>query len=132
MSFGFTNEILVDNVPVISNAILEAVQDFNPPPARDGPIVFGTLGTEVPSAWRSTHGGEMYKSGTSVATPIAAGIAALVLSCAALAFVDRLPSTPNPVRNLWTRDGMLSMFNEMSTSMNAKCFYLSPLDFMGP
>jgi hypothetical protein len=105
-------------------------QDFNPPPDRDGPAVFGTLGKDVPSAWLNTHDGEICKSGTSVATPIAAGIAAMILGYANLCFAKRLRLDFNLARRLWTRRGMLSMFTKMSTCMKEKCFYLSPLDFI--
>ncbi|KAI9766109.1 MAG: hypothetical protein M1840_006816, partial [Geoglossum simile] len=173
MSFGFPEEVLVENEPVISNAILQAVQkrngsilffaaaanfganqkdmfpanhelvisirgtnsqgifqDFNPPPDRDGPAVFGMLGKDVPSAWLSTYEGEICKSGTSVATPIAAGIAAMILGYANICFGEQLLLKRNPLRKLRTRQGMLSMFSNMSTCMQEKCFYLSPFDFM--
>lgn len=174
MSFGFPDEVLINDVPVISNAILRAVrkknqrilffaaaanfggnqkemfpakhefvipirgtnsqgvfQDFNPPPDRDGPAVYGTLGKDVPSAWLSTYDGEIQKSGTSVATPIAAGIAAMILGYANLCFFHELQLLePSLVKKLWTKHGMLSIFSKMSTCMKEKCFYLSPFGFM--
>lgn len=173
MSFGFQQEVLVNEAPVISNAILDAVhkrwgfllffaaaanygnnqkemfpachslvipmrgtdgmgvfQDFNPPPDLRGPPVFGTLGTEVPSASLSTQTGLVYRTGTSVATPIAAGIAAMVLSCANISFADRVRDTPNPLKALWTKSGMLSMFSNLSTCVQDGCFYIDPLMFI--
>ncbi|KAJ5979050.1 hypothetical protein N7501_002392 [Penicillium viridicatum] len=49
-------------------------EDFNPPKSQDEVAVFGTLGLDVPSAWANSDHDE-YKSGTSTATAIAAGIA---------------------------------------------------------
>lgn len=173
MSFGFQSEILVNDVPVISNAILEAIQrrqgfilffaaaanyggntkemfparhqfvipvrgtnsngvfqDFNPPPDHHGPVVYGTLGVEIPSAGLSTQGSLVYRSGTSVATPVAAGVAALVLSCASTSFGDRASLANDPVKYLWSNKGILSMFSQMSTYMDGRCLYLNPGSFM--
>ncbi|KAE8448458.1 hypothetical protein EG329_009523 [Mollisiaceae sp. DMI_Dod_QoI] len=56
---------------------------YNPPPEKDEAICFGTLGENVLSAWPPSlydaEEDEMYQSGTSVACPIAAGIAAFIL-----------------------------------------------------
>lgn len=102
-------------------------QDFNPPPDFDGPTVFGTLGQDVPSAWLSNYPDEVYKSGTSVATPIAAGIAATILGYARFRFAERPASMPG---KLWTKSGMTSMFLRMSTPMSKKRCYLHPFFFM--
>ncbi|KAK5167686.1 uncharacterized protein LTR77_007385 [Saxophila tyrrhenica] len=117
-------------IPIRGTNALGVFQDYNPPPDPNGPAVFGTLGVEVPAAWLSTHDGLAYKSGTSVATPIAAGIAAMVLSCASLSYADRVPSTPNPLRHLWMKGGMLSAFHYISTCMEPRCFYMSPWTFI--
>lgn len=105
-------------------------QDTNPPPDHHGPVVYGTLGVEVPTAGLSTQGSMVYRSGTSVATPIAAGIAALVLSCASTSFGDRTSLANDPLKYLWSSSGMSSMFNQMSTWMDGRCLYLNPLPFM--
>ncbi|KAF5701633.1 peptidase S8 subtilisin kexin sedolisin [Fusarium globosum] len=60
-------------------------QRFNPPPDYDSETCFMTLGLNVPGASlvRSEHqGADICKSGTSVATPIAAGLAAMLLGYA--------------------------------------------------
>jgi hypothetical protein len=102
-------------------------EDFNPPPDRDGPAVFGTLGKVVPSAWLRSYDGEICKSGTSVATPIAAGIAAMVLGYATIELHKR--NLPEKAKKLWTRHGMTAMFNKMSTCTRERCFYVSPGEF---
>lgn len=65
------------------------LQRFNPPKGYAGLNCFMTLGQDVPGAGLSRDGGnEVYKSGTSVSTPIAAGIAAILLSYARLCADD--------------------------------------------
>lgn len=98
--------------------------DTNPPVDRDGPAVYGTLGRDVPSAWLRNVEGELVKSGSSVATAVAAGIAAMVL---AYALTDA--SKSSDVANLWTRRGMWRMFAKMSENMGDRRFFLSPARF---
>ncbi|KAF6813980.1 putative subtilisin [Colletotrichum musicola] len=59
---------------------LGAFSDTNPPVDPDGPAVLGTLGRDVPSAWLSSAEGEVAKSGSSVATAVSAGIAAMIMT----------------------------------------------------
>lgn len=98
--------------------------DFNPPRSPDETVVYGTLGAEVPSAWLRDHPGEMYKSGTSVATPIAAGIAAIVLGYVA----GKSRDTVNKLveKRLRSRRGMLAIFKTMSNEMGNGCSFLNP------
>ncbi|KAK8071439.1 subtilisin-like protein [Apiospora hydei] len=49
--------------------------DTNPPADPHGPAVFGTLGSNVPSAWLSNVDGEVAKSGSSVATAVLSSLA---------------------------------------------------------
>jgi hypothetical protein len=61
------------------------MQGFNPPANFHGETCFMTLGVNVPGASLTTskyEGGEVCGTGTSVATPIPAGLAALVLGYA--------------------------------------------------
>ncbi len=98
--------------------------DTNPPVDRDGPAVYGTLGRDVPSAWLRTVEGELAKSGSSVATAVAAGIAAMTLAYANTGLLG-----PSDVAKLRTRRGMLRMFAKMSENMGDRCFFLSPARF---
>ncbi len=105
-------------------------QEFNPPPRRDGPAVYGTLGKVVPSAGLCSHDEEVCKSGTSVATPIAAGIAAMLLGYAEFGcHKGKLQEYIS--RKLRTRDGMRAMFDYMSVYMGEKRFYICPRKFLG-
>ena len=117
-------------IPIRGTNSQGVFQDFNPPADPNGPVVYGTLGTEVPSYGLSAEGGLVYKSGTSVATPIAAGIAALFLSYANIEFAKHANSMLNPVKQLWTRTGMLSMFYESSRFMDSRHLYLSAWKFL--
>lgn len=102
--------------------------DTNPPVDRDGPVVYGTVGRDVPSAWLCNVDGELAKSGSSVATAVAAGIAAMMLAFVNVGFRQADP-LPQEVKRLWTRRGMLSMFSKMSETMSDRCLYLSPIKF---
>ncbi|KAL7789840.1 hypothetical protein V8C37DRAFT_385885 [Trichoderma ceciliae] len=103
--------------------------DTNPPVDLNGPISFGTLGRDVPSAWLHKISGELNKSGSSVATAVAAGIAAVVLQYANVGFSSPSYHMPNQVRRLWTRRGMLAMFAKLSQNMGNRCFFISPSRF---
>ena len=61
-------------------------QLFNPPKDIDEREVFGTLGVDVPAA--SLGDFPVLRSGTSVATAIAAGIAATLVHCGSAASLD--------------------------------------------
>ncbi|ETS74204.1 hypothetical protein PFICI_14070 [Pestalotiopsis fici W106-1] len=106
-----------------------AFSDTNPPVDRLGPAVFGTLGTQVRSAWLRRVDGELPKSGSSVATAIAAGIAAMMLNFANLGFCSSKFVLPTSANRLWTRRGMLALFARMSEDMGNRCFFISPMRF---
>ncbi|KAJ9152004.1 thermostable alkaline protease precursor protein [Pleurostoma richardsiae] len=99
--------------------------DFNPPRAEHDGIVFGTLGLNVPSASLGDQSGEEFKSGTSVATAVAVGIAGV-----ALEYVFRRPNMPGfevLKGKLGTRNGMMAMFKAMATrTMNEGYYYVAP------
>lgn len=170
MSFGFPSEVYINERPLISLAISQAVrkrhdkviffaaaancggnqrvmfpaihefvipvrgtdvngafQSFNPPRDPNGPAVFGTLAQEVPGAQLSAKGDEVYRSGTSVATPIAAGIAAMILAYVNICSAGQ----PDPMMTkLWTKRGMFRMIVTMSPCMQGKYYYLSTVAFM--
>ena len=75
---------------------------------------FSVLGEAVRSAWPAhlNQGTDQRKSGTSIATPIAAGIAALVLEFA----IQRPQYITNRDREiLWRYEGMRAIFAKMAT-----------------
>lgn len=97
-------------------------EDFNPPNEE---VAFGTLGLDVPSAWLRDHDHEVYRSGTSIATAVAAGIAGALLG-----YVNRKSkeSTFKAVnKKLRTRQGMQAMFRFLaSPTLNERHLYLVP------
>ncbi|KAF2873107.1 peptidase S8/S53 domain-containing protein [Massariosphaeria phaeospora] len=172
MSFGFSEEIEVDDTKVISNAIAQALSSrnqrilffaaaandggnqlemfpaqhssvfsirgtdhqgtflpLNPPPDFAGVDVFGTLGKDVPGASLCHESGELCSTGTSIATPIAAGIAATTLGYARLRIEGYAPLHPSLI-SLWTERGMRSMLLKLSRKMGEKIYYLSADEFL--
>ncbi|KAK4169925.1 hypothetical protein QBC43DRAFT_306849 [Cladorrhinum sp. PSN259] len=111
------------------------LQRFNPPPDYDGASCFMTLGQDVPGAALDRNGGgEVCKSGTSVSTPIAAGIAAMLLGYARL-YEDELKQNFRPGEawkssQLWTMTGMRKLFGMLSTEMLDRWSYLSAERFL--
>ncbi|KAF4448159.1 hypothetical protein F53441_8394 [Fusarium austroafricanum] len=85
------------------------LERFSPPPGDNG-TCFMTLGKDVPGASLSQDGStEICQSGTSTSTPIAAGIAAMVLSYARLnegVLEERCGTWQTS--HLWTTMGMSS------------------------
>ncbi|KAJ5174596.1 subtilisin-like protein [Penicillium canariense] len=104
-------------------------EDFNPPKHEDESAVFGTLGLDVPSAW-SNSDDEVYKSGTSIATAIAAGIAGCLLGYIS----SHPPERPfyNAKYRAWTRQGMHAIFRVLSSNtLKAGYLYLTVWDLIG-
>ena len=84
---------------------------FNPEPASNDDN-FSVVGEAVKSAW-PTHFGlneEQRKSGTSIATPLAVGIAALVLE-----YATQRPQTITNKQHLWHYNGMRAIFAKMAS-----------------
>ncbi|KAH8750662.1 peptidase S8/S53, subtilisin/kexin/sedolisin [Hyaloscypha finlandica] len=174
MSFGFHEEIYIEDKPVISNAILEALrgtdqrilffaaaandggnrqemfpasdmhvlsirgtdeygwaQPFNPPPDYNGKTCFMTLGIQVPGAslCSSEDGGaDVCRNGTSVATPIAAGIAAMLLGYTRI-YEEKLREILGredeaKLVRIWNITGMSMLFEKMASKMDNKCSFL--------
>jgi subtilisin family serine protease len=99
---------------------------YNPPRNKTEGIVYGTLGKDVPSvALSSSSQGIAYDSGTSVATPIAAGAAAAIMG-----YVNSQSHRSNfqgVKRKLRTRRGMLALFGTLATqSMDEGYYYMNP------
>lgn len=105
------------------------LQRFNHPKGNTGIDCFMTLAQDVPGAGLSRDGGnEVCKSGTSVSTPIAAGIAAMLLSYARL-YGDDLKRFQGDKPALSTFSGMHSIFKKLSTDMNG-FYYLTADNFL--
>ncbi|ETS76363.1 hypothetical protein PFICI_11750 [Pestalotiopsis fici W106-1] len=102
----------------------------NPPMNLRDAYVYGTLGRRVPSSWSLPETGEVAKSGCSVATAIAAGIATMILTHATLGFPSN-DYPPPEVHGLWTRPGMLAMFERLSIEVEppSRQRFLSPAEF---
>lgn len=177
MSFGFEEDSCVEGMPVISNAISDALQarnqriiffaaaaneggnqaemfpashpqvisvrgtddkgwsqPFNPPRGNENSRCIMTLGLDVPAAGLNRDGGgEVLKSGTSVSTPIAAGIAAMALAYARLyeADLERVlgPRAKRVAADVWTVAGIYRLLMEMSIEMIDRLYYLSATKF---
>ena len=95
---------------------------LNPPPNPFGADVLGTLGKCVAGAG-VCGSEEVVKTGTSVATPIAAGIAATILSYGQVRCRDNFLNQ-EMVSILKRRHGMRSMLLQLATRMGDKEHYL--------
>jgi hypothetical protein len=168
MSFGFPQERLVCDEPVISLAILDAVRrrrkrilffsaasnsgangpeqfpatdehvisirathpsgvlwEHNPPIENHGEA-FGTLGTEVSAAWLKSNPQGKILSGTSVATPIAAGTAAMLLG-----YADADDEVDDKtLRRLQTQEGMTALLKHVSKEYGG-FYFICPSKFLG-
>lgn len=107
------------------------MQSFNPPANFTGKTCFMTLGVKVPGASLTTGehgGGQVYESGTSVATPMAAGLAALVLGYAKIHENELrrfLKDTEqHELFNIEKISGMTAVFTRLASEMLSKWSYL--------
>ncbi|KAH8433753.1 uncharacterized protein LDX57_011387 [Aspergillus melleus] len=103
-------------------------EDFNPPRSEREVAVFGTLGVDVPAAGLAAD--EVYKSGTSVATAVAAGIAGILL-----AYVNSksgIYAFDDVKKKLSTCKGMQAMFRHLaSDTLKCGCLYVTPWSLAG-
>lgn len=110
------------------------LERFNPPRGYIGIDGVMTLGQDVPGAALSGRGGagEVCRSGTSVSTPIAAGIAAMLLGYARLYEGELGEYCRDAARlsDLSRARGMRRLLKKMSTEMLEKWFYLSAEEFL--
>lgn len=106
-------------------------QDFNPPRHKGHENAIGTLGCDVPAAWKSDYDGTVkYCSGTSVATAVASGLAAVLLGYVQSQSTRETFNMVN--KGLRTREGMQKIFMEMSQeSLNERYRYLTAWRIMG-
>jgi len=100
------------------------------PSSDEGEVSFATLGRDIRMPWLSLSGldsgtwKDIYLSGTSFATPIAAGIAANVLEFARY----RLDLNQRRKDRLFSHDGMKKIFKAMSTR-KGEYHYVQPWTF---
>ncbi|KAI9928487.1 hypothetical protein ASPWEDRAFT_50364 [Aspergillus wentii DTO 134E9] len=105
-------------------------EDFNPPRSHNEETVFGTLGLDVPSSGLSDCMTEVYKSGTSIATAVAAGIAGTLLGYTSSKPKESAYDYIN--MKMRTRHGMLAMFKALSSAtLKERYLYLAPWKLMG-
>lgn len=107
-------------------------QWFNPPTDLLRRLNFMTLGTEVASAWLSSHPGDKCQTGTSVATPIAAGIAATILADARVMMRTATEAVREQLRRLGRHRGMNMVLYLLSCKRRypGDLYYLYPHLFM--
>lgn len=86
--------------------------DFNPPPRANEAIVYGTLGVDVPGASIRPDGKPELKSGSSIATAVAAGMAAVLLEYAT--WKTHSSGDLEILRKLKTQQGMQAMFSSLA------------------
>ncbi|KAM0260059.1 hypothetical protein ACHAQJ_002983 [Trichoderma viride] len=101
----------------------------NPENRSESPVVFGAIGDDIPPYLQQFCPG-VSLPGTSAATAIAAGIAAVML-----AYVLILPQMVKTehgegiLKRLWTTEGMKKMFMKMSDDMGQRRRFLNPSKF---
>jgi hypothetical protein len=108
--------------------------DFTPGPS-DNANNFSILGHAVKSFWppHLNQGFEVPKSGTSTATPIAAGIAALVLQYMRAALAKMAQISKNDAEifcKLRTTAGMSTVFRQMVNEKRDGYDYVVPWNFL--
>lgn len=113
---------------VISIRGADPAGDFIPlydpetPAFNRGKYVYGTLGQDIPCGWPDEHP-SMLMSGCSIATPMAAGIAALIMQCVASA-PDRFGERYQ--RKIRSTRGISEVLYDMSVDQGRNRFYVAP------
>ncbi|KAF5675749.1 thermostable alkaline protease [Fusarium heterosporum] len=108
----------------------------NNPPLFDDSIspAFGTFGGDLPGniihEISTRFGTDVCQPGSSIATAVAAGIAASTIAYAdVLSCILRIPKAEDPVQCLKTTEGMRRMFKKMSPDQNGACRFVNPIWF---
>lgn len=102
------------------------VDEFDPPPVDDEGRLYGTLGHDIPG-----HAVDETKpcSGCSAATPIMAGIAALLLQYVQHRLSDRSASSENIRKQIRTKRGMMQIFKAIAVNRGNQRHYVAPFEF---
>jgi hypothetical protein len=95
--------------------------EFNPPRSSEEPV-FGTLGKDVVSDWIGSEP-QRSQSGCSVATPIAVGLATMMLDYAT-SHQDEF--SERELRLMKTRRGVFELFKEIGVHAGDGRYYASP------
>jgi hypothetical protein len=106
----------------------------NPRNDRDGPTIFGTFGDDIPEGIREElqkfYQQQVCEPGSSIATAVAAGIAATMLSYATvLPLLCQFGDTSGVLKRLWKFEGMDKMFYMMSQDMGERRRFVNPIRF---
>ncbi|KAI8630893.1 S8 family peptidase [Xylariaceae sp. FL1651] len=113
-----------------------AFLESNPSQPEDGPKLLGTYGTDIPSfiikEIQTLFPEADLSAGSSIATAITAGVAAMMLSYAA-ALPSLLNFKPSEMvcSKLHTRNGMQHMLYAMSVLKGYKHYFINPVGFWG-
>lgn len=102
----------------------------NPPTDPGTSFVLGTYGDNLPkdicSEMEACFGSHICQPGSSVATAVAAGIAATTITYAELLHVTTVHD-PRLVRSLKTREGMLRMLEKMAPEQKGHQKFVNPV-----
>ena len=109
------------------------LEALNPRIKRDGPSIFGTLAQEVPCSTPHEEG-EVFVTGKSFATAIAAGIAGMLLQYVQILEQKKMRNDAVAIALDWmdqlsTQRGMLALFQNMAEQPPDRRYYLDPVRF---
>ncbi|KAI1742163.1 S8 family peptidase [Xylaria scruposa] len=113
-----------------------AFLESNPSQPEDGPKLLGTYGTDIPSfimgEIQTKFPEADLSAGSSIATAIAAGIAAMILShAAALPSLLNFKPAETECAKLHTKNGMQQMLYVMSAFKGNRHYFINPIGFWG-
>ncbi|CZR67281.1 uncharacterized protein PAC_17180 [Phialocephala subalpina] len=110
-----------------SNGSFEACAAYDPPPSamKEESRLYGTLGDRVPYDWSSET---LLKSGCSLATPIMAGITALIMEYFSYKEA-RFKESEYIQDHLRTQRGVIQLLKEISVNKGNQRWYVAPWSF---
>jgi hypothetical protein len=102
------------------------VPTYDPPPSamNEDSRLFGTLGENVPYDWSNES---LTKSGCSLATPIMAGITALIMEYF-MYKASRFEKSDCIQEHMRTKRGVVQLFKEIAVRKGNQRFYVAPWD----